>query len=67
MENTDLLSDPPQPEFVKETFLFLGNLLGFNLDSRRLMANAILNALQRPLKNREGDFNRWTISAAHAF
>ncbi len=47
-----------QKDFTQETFIFLSNLLSFNLDSRRLMANATLNALYKPLKNREGDFNK---------
>lgn len=47
-----------QEEFTQETFVFLANLLSFNLDSRRLMANGILNALYTPVKNRDGDFSK---------
>lgn len=42
-------------EFTQATFLFLANLASFNLDSRRLMANAIQNAAYKPLLNRQGE------------
>jgi len=36
-------------------FIFLANLMHFNLDSRRYMANAIFNAVYKPLEKREGE------------
>jgi hypothetical protein len=36
-------------------FIFLANLMHFNLDSRRYMANAIFNAVYTPLEKREGE------------
>lgn len=42
-------------EVGQVTFIFLANLNRFNLDSRRYMANAIFNAVYKPLERREGD------------
>lgn len=36
-------------------FIFLANLMRFNLDSRRYMANAIFNAVYTPLEGRQGE------------
>jgi hypothetical protein len=36
-------------------FVFLANLLHFNLDSRRYMATAVLNAVYKPLESRQGE------------
>jgi hypothetical protein len=46
-------------ECTRETFLFLANLGSFNLHSRRLVANAIRNAVYTPLLKREGEMAKF--------
>ncbi len=43
-------------EVGQVAFIFLANLLQFNLDSRRYMANAIFNAVYTPVETRKGEF-----------
>ena len=42
-------------EVTEIAFIFLANLLHFNLDSRRYMANAVFNAVYTPLECRQGE------------
>jgi|SRR5690348_10223873 len=53
------MTDQQHPYFYNEVgqvaFIFLANLNRFNLDSRSYMANAIFNAVYKPLERREGD------------
>lgn len=47
-----------EEHFGVEAFLVVANLLRFNIQSRRLLANAEFNAIYQPLARREGDMAR---------
>jgi hypothetical protein len=42
-------------EVGESAFIFLANLHHFNLDARRLMANATFKGIYKPLEERHGD------------
>ena len=53
-------TETPNHRYFREevgevAFIFLANLLNFNLDARRYMATATFNAIYKPLEERRGD------------
>jgi hypothetical protein len=53
------MQNPSRGYFYEEVgeiaYIFLANLFRFNLDARRYMANAVFNAVYKPLEERQGD------------
>jgi len=42
--------------FTTDTLVFLGELLGFNLDSRQVLARILVDAVYTPLRQGQGPF-----------